>query len=146
VLSACNPFAEESAAEAYVTKMFSAREVGETEKVLLMYDSRPDRGTPRETWSNMLVAIENKLGRPTSYKLTNWKVMLASNAVGSGTFVTLQYAVKYERAEGTETIVVFKPRGTSDFRIVGHNFNSQALLFDQESPRATESKTPSTSS
>jgi hypothetical protein len=145
-LTACNPIAEKSAAEAYANKMFSAREVGQTEKVLLMYDDQPARGTPREKWSKMLVAIEDKLGRPTSHELTGWKVNLGSNAAGSGTFVTLQYAVKYERAEGTEAIVLFKPSGSSDFRIIGHNFNSSALLFNQESPRQTESKTPTRSS
>jgi len=145
-LAACNPIAEKSAAEAYASKMFSAREVGQTQKVLLMYDDRPGQGTPRETWSKVLVAIEGKLGRPTTYELKDWRVTLGTNAAGSGTFVTLQYAVTYERAQGVETVVLFRPRGSTDFRIIGHNFNSPALLFDQESPREGESKTPTRSS
>jgi hypothetical protein len=145
-LAACNPVAEKSAAEACASQMFSAREVGQTQKVLLMYDDRPGQGTPREQWSKMLVAVENKLGRPTAHNLTNWNVALATNKVGSGVFVTLSYAVRYERAEGTETLVLFKPRGSSDFRIIGHNFNSPALLFDQESPKQPDSRTPTRSS
>jgi len=145
-LIACNPVAEKTAAEAYASQMFSAREGGQTQQVLLMYDDRPDRGTPREQWSKMLVAIENKLGRPIGHNLTDWKVTLGTNRAGTGIFVTLQYAVQYERAEGAETVVLFKQRGSSDFRIIGHNFNSQALLFDQRSPRQPESGSSTTSS
>jgi hypothetical protein len=131
-LAGCNPVKERAEAEACVARVFAARHSGTAEQALAAYADEAQQGMGRDEWSQMLVALDAKLGRPVSERLTAWNVTLATNSLGTGTFVSLQYDVTYERAEGTESIVAFKPSGASDFRIVGHHVNSPAFLLGPE--------------
>jgi hypothetical protein len=112
--------------------MLSARQGGHSEDALVVFAS--DGGTPREEWNAMLVAIDAKLGRPLSYELGNWNVNVGTSPAGTGTTVSLVYAIHYERAEGIESLVLFKPSGSTVYRIIGLNVNSPALLLDPARP------------
>lgn len=137
---ACNPMAEKADAEAFAANLFSARLQGDAEQAVLLYSDLPDQGTRREDWAAFLSAIEAKLGRPKTYEQQGWSVNVGTYSVGTGTMVTLEFAVAYENAEGTESLTLFRPSGSPEFSVVGHHVNSPALLFDQQTPGAARSK------
>jgi hypothetical protein len=133
-LLACNPVAEKAAAQALADQAFAARQGGQAEQAVLLYRDGPDGQTPRRQWTELLAALEGKLGRPTAYELTSWNVNVGTSEAGTGTTVRLVYAVRYERAEGTESLVLFKPSGSAEYQVVGHHVSSPALLFDSPQP------------
>lgn len=85
------------------------------------------RATSREKWAESYVHIQQKLGKPIQHTLRTWNVMSTVGTTESGTTVTLIYDVEYKRANGTETLGVFFPRGAPTGAIRAHRFNSDAL-------------------
>lgn len=110
------------------TYFATASSGGGPQDLLTLYDDAFYSVTPRGQWGDMLASIRKKLGRPTQHALQSWMVNELASTNGSGQVVTLVYNVGYEHASGTETIVIFIPRGSEAGHIRGHNFNSRALL------------------
>jgi hypothetical protein len=115
-------------AEALGEQYFASAARDDSSAVLTMYDDEFYKATPKDKWSNMYAAIRTKLGRPTQHTLESWKVTNMASTTGTGQYVTLVYAVVYERAKGVETLGVFISRGSTTGGLRGHNFNSEALL------------------
>jgi hypothetical protein len=66
-------------------------------------------------------------------------VNFGSGIAGNGTYVTLNYRVRYAKAEGMESILVWKAEGGKP-EIVGHHFESPALLDESLRPAAPAEK------
>jgi hypothetical protein len=109
-------------------RYFAAAKRGDVQTVLSLYDSRFYEETPKAKWTEMYNGILRKLGRPVKYELLNWNVNTMATTSESGSFATLVYKVKYEHADGVETIGVFIPAGEKKGAIRGHHFNSDGLL------------------
>jgi hypothetical protein len=69
--------------------------------------------------------VETRLGDLQSYTLRNWQVKKGVKMGDlSGTFVVLIYNTEYELGNGQEKITLMKGFWDSDFRIIGHYFES----------------------
>ena len=76
----------------------------------------------------MLDDLDAILGLPRSHEASGWKIHVGSGPVGTGTYVTLSYAVEYEDAGGTETLTLYSGDKGQEPRVVNHGFKSPALL------------------
>jgi len=87
--------------------------------------------TARDDWRLMLEKIDQKLGPVQSYKLIGWHVFQGTRVGGiSGTTVDLSYEAKHEKYPAQVLIVVNKPPGGREYRIVSMNINSPGLLLE----------------
>lgn len=79
-------------------------------------------------WKSDFRLITSRLGRLRSFSLktATWRTNLVPP--DSGTYVTLEYEVKYAKHTATETFVVFKPFARREYKIVGHTIASEGLL------------------
>jgi elongation factor P--beta-lysine ligase len=130
LLIRCGFVEQKEYAENCVHKHFVERERGAIEQSAEYYGEAFWKKTSRAEWVRLLSTVQVKLGKPTSYVLTNWNTRQAalSKHGTSGAYVTLTYAVKYERGKGTETFEVFRPAGKDDVAIVSHVILSNDLV------------------
>jgi hypothetical protein len=107
---------------------FVSASKGDVDQMLTLYDDDFYQASSRTQWSAAYDRIRTRLGRPVAHRLQAWQVNSVANTNGSGEAVTLVYDVDYERATGTEMLLVFFPRGSDAGGIRGHHFESAALL------------------
>jgi hypothetical protein len=95
--------------------------------VIGYYSSDFFSATTEDGFIEMLKLINEKLGDLQSWEQTSSYV---SSQVGtnSGTYVQLTYETTYSKYEAVETINL-KKYG-SEFKITGHNFNSEGFLLE----------------
>jgi len=81
--------------------------------------------TRQENWDYVKNLVETRLGSLQSYTLRTWSIQ-KNVKMGdlSGTFVVLIYDTEYEYGKGQEKITLMKGFWDRDFKIVGHNFDS----------------------
>jgi hypothetical protein len=101
---------------------------GDVDQLLSLYDDDFYKASSRTQWSAAYDRIRTKLGRPIAHRLQAWQVNSVASTNGSGQAVTLLYDVDYERATGTEMLLVFFPSRSDAGGIRGHHFESAALL------------------
>jgi hypothetical protein len=107
---------------------FVSASKGDVDQILSLYDDDFYKASSRTQWSAAYDRIRTKLGRPIAHRLQAWQVNSVAATDGSGQAVTLVYDVNYERATGTEMLLVFFPSGSESGGIRGHHFDSAALL------------------
>ncbi|NIR01226.1 MAG: hypothetical protein GTN78_13670, partial [Gemmatimonadales bacterium] len=84
-----------------------------------------------DDWRAMLEKIGEKLGTPQSHKLVRWHVFKGTRTRGlSGTVVELSYEATYEKYPAQVSMVVHKPIGGKDFKIVRMDIDSRGLLLE----------------
>lgn len=98
---------------------------------LALYGDHFFQATPRPRWEQLLASLEQRLGPPEAHELVGWNVFVGTQEGATGTFVSLSYAVRYAKAEGSEEITLLREKGAPDFRIVQHQFHSAALLLPE---------------
>lgn len=125
----CGIKEDKAAAEAVAAGYFESVKAADTEKTLTFYSPRFFQETSREDWESVMKNLQGKLGDLESYELTTWNFRKQATVSGSGTYWVLQYDVKYSKYPATETLTIFKPIG-GQYKIVGHNINSMALLME----------------
>jgi hypothetical protein len=123
-VTACGVTDARDRAQRIGEQYFTAAAAGDETAMFALYDDAFYAAMPRDKWTRTYSALRRKLGKPVQHTLQSWMV----NVSGSGQNVTLVYNVVYEHAHGTETLLLFLPRGSTPGGIRGHNFNSDALL------------------
>lgn len=86
--------------------------------------------TPREEWIKTLQNVSNRLGHFQAYTVSRQQVRKDASTFGSGTTVSILVNSKYSKHSAKEQFTLVKPRGESDFRILGHQIHSEGLLKD----------------
>jgi hypothetical protein len=127
-MAACGISEGKQQGEAFAEQYFAASGRGDTSAVLAMYDEEFYKATSKAQWRELYGRVRTKLGKPQTHLLTTWTVNNTAGTSGSGRYVNLIYQVQYETGNGTETIGVFLPSGSTGAGIRGHHFNSDALL------------------
>jgi hypothetical protein len=72
--------------------------------------------------------IMTRLGQLREYRLTAASRRIEFIPPESGTFVTLEYEVRYAKHRAKETFTLHKPFVRGEYRIVGHRIVSEGFL------------------
>jgi hypothetical protein len=112
-------------AEQLAAQYFAAIKEHNVDAVMPLYSPEFFQVTPEDKWRQLLIRVGEKLGPLQSYKEDYYNIF---NMSGSGTTVTLQFSVKYEKYDAKEIITVGNAHGK--FLITGHNINSDGLIIE----------------
>ena len=125
ILSGCGFFSNMDDARNLAEKLLEDRfETGGVENSLY-YSDLFWKYTPQEEWDYVVDLVETHLGDLQSYTLKNWQIQKGVKMGDlSGTFVVLIYNTEYEYGSGSEKITLMKGFWDSDFKIIGHYFES----------------------
>jgi hypothetical protein len=116
--------------EAVLTRHFQTIATNGFDTALTDYGAQFFQKTSKDEWRKALSKLNEKLGTYQSHTVTGWRVFQNAGTFGSGTTVSLQCQVNYSKHQATESFTLFKALGASDYKIVGHQINSTALLTE----------------
>ena len=117
-------------AEAVLARHFQTIATNGFDTAMADYGATFFQKTTKEEWTKALTKLSSKLGTYQSHTLTGWRVFKNAGMTGAGTTVSLQCQVTYSKHSATESFMLFKGVSDSDFKILGHNINSTALLTE----------------
>jgi len=117
-------------AEAVLARHFQTIATNGFDTAMADYGATFFQKTTKEEWTKALTKLSSKLGTYQSHTLTGWRVFKNAGMTGAGTTVSLQCQVTYSKHSATESFMLFKGVSDSDYKILGHNFNSTALLTE----------------
>ncbi len=116
--------------EAVLTRHFQNIATNGFDTALTDYGTQFFLKTTKDEWRKALTKLSDKLGTYQSHTVTGWRVFKNVSTSGAGTTVSLQCQVTYSKHPATESFTLFKGVGDSDYKIVGHQINSTALLTE----------------
>ncbi len=128
VVSGCGVSEEKRQAEEVASGCFECVKQKDFEGAAAYYSPKFYQATSREKWVEMLGNINGKLGDLREYKLVGWNFKKFAGVVGSGSYWQLQYQTTYTKHPAQETLVIFRPFGGGEFKIISHNINSEGLV------------------
>jgi hypothetical protein len=117
-------------AEAVLTRHFQTIATNGFGLAMADYGAQFFQKTTKDEWTRALTKLSSKLGTYQSHTITNWRVFKNAGLTGAGTTVSLECQVTYSRHPATESFTLFKGVMDSEYKIVGHNINSTALLTE----------------
>ena len=127
-LIACEQYNDRRAAEQVLVHHFETLAARSYELSLADYHDRFFDDVTRAEWRGMLASVVDKLGTFQSYDVNAFgpaQKMLA----GPGTYLRFQCKVTYARHTAEETFYLYRKRGGSRFKILGHQIDSDGLLL-----------------
>jgi hypothetical protein len=117
-------------AEAVLTRHFQTIATNGFETAVSDYGTQFFTKITEDEWKKALNKLNGKLGTYQSHTVTSWRTFRNAGGHGAGTRVTLQCQVTYSKHAATESFTLFKGVGDSEYKIIGHNINSAALLTE----------------
>ena len=117
-------------AEAVLTRHFQTIATDGFPTAIGDYGKQFFQKTTNDEWTRALTKLSSKLGSYQSHTVTAWRVFKNASTTGAGTTVSLQCQVIYSKHRATENFTLFKGVTDSDYKIVGHQINSSALLTE----------------
>ena len=117
-------------AEAVLARHFETIATNGFDTAMADYGATFFQKTTKDEWTKALTKLSSKLGTYQSHTVTGWRVFKNAGLTGAGTTVSLQCQVTYSKHSATESFMLFKGVSDSDFKILGHNINSTALLTE----------------
>jgi hypothetical protein len=117
-------------AEAVLARHFQTIATNGFDTALTDYGAPFFQKTTKDEWKKALTKLNDKLGTYQGHTVTGWRVFKNAGTTGSGTTVSLQCQVSYSKHPATESFTLFKGVGDSEYKIVGHQINSTALLTE----------------
>ena len=117
-------------AEAVLTRHFQTIATNGFDTAMADYGATFFQKTTKDEWTKALTKLSGKLGSYQSHTVTGWRVFKNAGMAGAGTTVSIQCHVTYSKHSATESFMLFKGVSDSDYKILGHNINSTALLTE----------------
>ena len=117
-------------AEAVLTRHFQTIATNGFDTAMADYGTQFFQKTTKDQWAKALTKLSDKLGSYQSHTVTGWRMFKKAGTTGAGTTASLQCQVTYSKHTATESFTLFKGVGDSDYKILGHNINSTALLTE----------------
>ena len=117
-------------AEAVLARHFQTIATNGFDTAMADYGATFFQKTTKDEWTKALTKLSSKLGTYQSHTVTGWRVFKNAGLTGAGTTVSIQCQVTYSKHSATESFMLFKGVSDSDFKILGHNINSTALLTE----------------
>jgi hypothetical protein len=78
----------------------------------------------RADWREKLALRGSRIGGPREYRLHRRKVFYGVKEAGAGTYVTLGYSIRYERATTEETFILYRGSERTQPVITRHRLES----------------------
>jgi hypothetical protein len=128
VLTGCGFTQAKRDAEKVVERHFQAIGTNGYHAAMADYGTEFFKRTPQNEWGKTLANLNGKLGDYQRHSVSGWQVFKNAGTTGAGTTVRLQYQVTYAKYQATETFTIFKGASESEYKIVGHQINSDGLL------------------
>lgn len=117
---------EQAAAEGVLKHYFNALKNRSFDAALLDYDKSFFTGVTRSEWRSALSSVVDTLGTFRSYDVMSSGIAYKQTA-GPGSYYRFLLEVTYSKHRSTETLYVVRKEGSSSFKIVGHQIDSDAL-------------------
>ena len=117
-------------AEAVLTRHFQNITTNGFDTAIADYGTQFFQQTTKDGWSKALAGMSRKLGTYQSLTVTGWRMFTKAGTSGAGTTVSLQCQVTYSKHAATGSFTLFKGVTDSDYKIVGHQINSTALMTE----------------
>jgi hypothetical protein len=130
LLGGCGLTQGKKDAEAVLTRHFQTITTNGFETAISDYGTQFFQKTTKDEWTKALAGMSRKLGTYQSHTVTSWRTFTKAGTSGAGTTVSLQCQVTYSKHPATESFTLFKGVGHSDYKIIGHQINSTALMTE----------------
>jgi hypothetical protein len=117
-------------AEAVLTRHFQTIATNGFDTAMSDYGAQFFQKTTKDEWAKALTKLSSKLGTYQSHNVGDWRVFKNAGTTGAGTTVSIQCQVTYSKHSATESFTMFKGVNDTDYKIIGHNINSAALLTE----------------
>ena len=130
LLSGCGFTQGKKDAEAVLTRHFQTIATNGFDTAMTDYGTQFFQNTTKDEWTKALAGMNRKLGAYQSHTVTGWRIFKKAGTSGAGTTVSLQCQVTYSKHTATESFTLFKGVTESDYKIVGHQINSTALMTE----------------
>jgi len=127
-LVGCAEDEDRRAAERVLVHHFDALVRRSYESALTDYDDRFYEGVTRSEWRSALADVVNKLGAFQRYDVSAFGLAYRKLA-GPGTYLRFQCKVTYSKHTAEETFYLYRKQGSSKFKILGHQIDSDGLLL-----------------
>jgi hypothetical protein len=114
--------------EKLLSRHFQTLSTNGYDSAIADYGTQFFQKTTKDEWNNMLTKLSGKLGAYQSHSVTSWRVFKNAGTFGAGTTVSLQCQVIYSKYTATESFTLFKGLTDSEYKILGHQINSDGLL------------------
>jgi hypothetical protein len=132
-LTSCMFGSDRQKAESIMQGYYSKLETNDVQGLLPLFSDAFFQETSRVDYVKLMANIRAKVGAYKSSSLSSWNVN-ARLGTGGGKYVTLVYKVVYEKAEVTETFVLFQPAGSNNMQIQSYDFRFNRPLEDGSEP------------
>jgi hypothetical protein len=117
-------------AEAVLVRHFQAVSTNGFSAALADYGAQFFQNTTKDQWAKVLAKLSDKLGAYQGHTVTGWNVASDMGTGGTTTIVSLQCQVTYSKQTATESFTLRKGVADADYKIIGHQISSAALLTD----------------
>ena len=129
-LAGCGFMQPKQGAEKVLARHFQTIATNGYNAAMADYGAQFFQKTTKEEWSKTLARLTTKLGTYQNHTVTGWRVFKKVGIFGAGTTVVLQCQVNYSKYSATESFTLFKGVSDSEYKILGHQINSDGLLTE----------------
>ena len=128
LLAGCGRAEVEAQARRVAEAYFQAVKEKDVERALSFYAKRFFETRSPEGWKQDFGLIADRLGALESFALNSSRWSTDFVPPHSGSYVTLNYQVKYRSHGARETLTLHRPFTRGEFRIIGHEISSEGFL------------------
>lgn len=128
LLAGCGRADREAQARQVAEAYFQAVKESDSDSAMSFYAKRFFETRSPEGWKRDLKLIAERLGALESYTLRSSRWRTDFVPPDSGSYVALNYEVKYRRHAARETFTLHRPFVRGEFRIIGHEISSEGFL------------------
>lgn len=126
-VTSCRTQSDKHDAEQVLQHYFTALAHQKYDVALTDYDDRFFADMTRNDWRNALISVTTKIGNVEHYDITV-DGLESKKTVGPGTYLKFKCKVRYTKHTSEETLYLFRPEGSVQFHIIGHQIDSNGLL------------------
>ena len=123
----CGVSKSKEEAEKVVARHFSSIATNGYNMAINDYGAQFFQKTSKDDLKNAFAKIQSKLGIYQNYTVISWHLFKTASTARIGTTVVLQCRVSYSLHSDVETFTLFKERTEEDYKIIGHNINSDLI-------------------
>jgi len=129
ILCSCGVKENKEDAEKVVNEVFNLYKENKFKESFKFYDKAFFEATDEEKWLKILNNTYKKLGKLEEYKQTSWNIQ---SFVGtkSGVYYDFVYKVKYAKYDAVVRLRLFKPKDSTEIKIIGQKIDSEGFLLE----------------
>lgn len=124
-IAGCSMTEDRAAATQIGAAFYESVKADDINTVLTFLSPKFLEGTSEADLRLLIPSLKQKFGEIESYQLIGWHVnkQFGTDSL-DGTLVTLQYKVIYSKSPSNEMLILYKPSGGEEFKILSYNFSN----------------------